>query len=310
MGDVCYVMERGSPVRKRIGIFSGGGAKGLIQASCLAKLYGQGCFDPMRYDLFVGSSVGAINAVILAAGIINPKQLLKIYPDMLETIFKKRFLKVPLYDRENFKRCWVQYFPENLKLKDLKVKTMVTSVDVCSDRTHFFKSWEQKDGDLNLIAALERSFAAPYYFGQVVDFPDQVVWYDGGCGAYNLPIDFGYTEAILQGWTDINEITIDAFGTGFSEAGTPFTKAVGQGFLHQVWNYLFLPEGGMARAQSRDDQVRKMSKIASSQSSITFNYFDIQIPKKMDKMDDIKHMGDYVKFGEEMAERHVKLMPM
>ena len=175
------------------------------------------------------------------------------------------------------------------------------NMDVFSDTTRFFKSWEDMDGNMPAAEAVMRSFAAPYYFGQINDPPEQKVWYDGGCGSYNIPIDFGWTEALIQNWVGNYNIEIDAYGTGFSNTDIPFSRASKQGFLSQVWNFLFPSEGGMARAQSRLDQVRRMTKIATCTPGVTFEYYDIEIPANLDKMDDITHQKEYIEFGKRMA---------
>ena len=287
---------------KKIAILSGGGAKGLIQVSCMAALQETGKKDFTAYDLIVGSSAGAINGTLLALQAMTPQRLLAIYPEMLGEIFKKKFFHfVPVYDRINFQKCWSKYVPLVTKFRDCKSHMIITSVDVCTDITNFFKSWEQQDGDRPVMDVVERSFAAPFYFGQIADLKDQKVWYDGGCGYYNIPIDYGYTEAQIQNWIGNYDIQIDAYGTGFSDTSTSYDKASKQGFLSQLYNFMFPGEGGMARVQSRLDQVRKMTKIASSVIGVKFDYYDIEIPKKLDQMDDLKHQAEYIEFGKQMA---------
>ena len=290
---------------KRIAVLSGGGAKGLIQVSCMAALQSAGKKDFNKgYDLIIGSSVGAINGTILALNAMTPQELLINYPGMLNKIFAKKFLHfVPVYDRKNFQSCWINILPVLTKLKECKTKMVISSVDVCEDTTHFFKSWEKEDGEMLAMSAVEKSFAAPFFFGQIADYTNQKVWFDGGCGSYNIPIDFAYIEAQLLGWVGTEEVCIDAYGTGFSDEPTPFEKASKQNFLEQLWNFMVPPDGGMARVQSRLDQVRKMTKIASTLKNIHFEYYDVQIPKKLDKMDDIKHKIEYAEFGKKMAEK-------
>lgn len=290
---------------KHIAVLSGGGAKGLIQVSCLATLQSSGKKDFINgYDLFVGSSAGAINSCILALKSMTPKELLLAYPGMLDTIFHKElFHFVPIYQRNNFQTCWNNHIPILTKFGDCKVKCSISSVDACEDTTHFFKSWEKEDGNLLAMGVVEKSFAAPLYFGQINDYTNQKVWFDGGCGAYNLPIDFAYTEAELLGWIGSEEVVIEAYGTGYSDEPTPFNKASKQNFLDQLWQFMVPGDGGMARVQSRLDQVRKMAKIASTLKNIHFEYYDILIPKKLDQMDDLKHKFEYTEYGYRMAQK-------
>lgn len=290
---------------KKITVLSGGGAKGLIQVSCLATLQSTGKKDFVNgYDLFVGSSAGAINSSILALKAMTPQELLLNYPGMLDKIFHKELFQfIPKYLRKNFQLCWANHIPILTKFGECKIKCMISSVDACEDTTHFFKSWEKEDGEMLAMGAVEKSFAAPFYFGQIADNANQKVWYDGGCGYYNLPIDYAFTEAVLQGWVGNEEVHIEAYGTGYSDEPIPFNKASKQSFLEQLWNFMIPSEGGMARVQSRLDQVRKMAKLASSIKNLHFEYYDIKIPKGMDKMDDIKHKIEYAEYGKKMAEK-------
>jgi hypothetical protein len=289
---------------KRIAIFSGGGAKGLIQASCFAELQRLKMKDfNTGYDLIVGSSVGSINGAVFALNIMDPQTLLKTYPDMLDQIFKRKLFRIPKYDRDNFVEGWKKIVDPSLLLKDCKTKLSVSSVERCSDTNHFFKSWEEKDGMVTVVDALMRSFAAPFFFGQIVDYVDRKVWYDGGCGSYNIPIDFGYTEAKLLGWLGKYEVHIDAYGTGFSSSEISFQEAAGEKFLKQLLSFMVPAEGGMARVQSRMDQVRRMAKISSCDPTIHFEYYDIEIPKELDQMDDLKHKKEYIEYGKKMAQK-------
>ncbi len=290
---------------KRIAVLSGGGAKSLIQVSCLAALQSAGKKDYINgYDLFVGSSAGAINSAMLALRVLTPQELLLNYPSMLDKIFKKEFFHfVPIYQRSNFQLCWSNLTPITTKFGECKTKCVISSVDACEDTTHFFKSWEPEDGQRLAMGVVEKSFAAPLYFGQINDYTEQKVWYDGGCGYYNLPIDYAYTEAQLLGWVGSEEVIIEAYGTGYSDELVPFSRASKNNFFEQLWQFMVPGDGGMARSQSRLDQVRKMTKIASTLKNIHFEYYDIKIPKKLDQMDDTKHKIEYAEFGKQMAEK-------
>ena len=131
---------------KNISVMSGGGIKGVIQAEILAGV--EKDLGPLHeyYDLMCGSSVGAINSAILATGKVDALQLANIYPNMLKTVFKKHWYPhVPRYDRKNFERVWDRIIGKDFKMKDCKTKLQITSVDVCTMKNHFFKSWEDKD---------------------------------------------------------------------------------------------------------------------------------------------------------------------
>ena len=281
-------------------VFSGGGAKGLLQVACLAAMEESG-FDFRDAVLCAGASVGGINATILSLKDWTPAKLFEKYPGMVDQIFMHHLWPlVPIYDRKNFINCWSTILPVSKKFKDCMVPTLVTSVDAMTDITHFFKSWEYADGEEIALSVVMRSFAAPVYFNQLVDQSAQKVWYDGGCGAYNLPIDFAWEEILPRVMTG-EKFSIYAFGTGYSNDTISFKNAANDGFLKQFGRFTELGRGGMSRVQSRLDQVRKMIRRAVKIPSVSFYYYDIEIPKSLDKMDDIKDKQAYIDLGRKMA---------
>lgn len=292
-------------VTKRVGIFSGGGAKGAIQVSCLAELECVG-LDFKSFDLFVGSSVGAINSLILSMSDFSARKLCDIYPGMLKKIFNKVWYpRIPIYNRKDFQNCWADMFYITKSYSDCKVPIIITSVDVCQDKMYVFKSWKEESQKETSLAVVQRSFAAPLYFGQINDPNNQCVWYDGGCASYNLPIDIAWEQSILNGWLNDSNIQIEfwAFGTGFSDDSIPYNKASKENFIEQVLNFLNVGNGGMARAVSRVDQVDKMVNRANKLSNISFKYYDIKIDKSLDKMDAIDKVNDYITIGKQMAQK-------
>ena len=288
---------------RKIGVWSGGGAKGLIQASCAAYLESTGAADFNKgFDLYVGASVGSINCSLLSSGAFTARSLINDYPDFLKAIFKKAWYpRVPFYDRGNFFKQLSQFVKIDAKFSDLKIKTAITSVDACSDQNFMFESWGP-DGENLLASILIRSFAAPYYFGQVNDPIGQKVWYDGGCGSSNLPVDLAIDAAVKEGWLiGDDKVEFWLFGTGYSDESIPYTKASKGNFINQIMNFIARGDGGMARAQSRMDQVNRLVDLATKFPNIGIKYFDIEIPVAMDKMDDINHIPEYFKFGQDMA---------
>jgi patatin-like phospholipase/acyl hydrolase len=292
---------------KRIAVWSGGGAKGLIQISCAAELEKKGyVFGPNNgtagYDLFVCASVGSINGLLMSLGYKKANEILQLYPALMDQIFKRRsFLLVPIYDRTNFVNPWMNIVPAKTLMKECKIPTIITSVEACEDITHFFKSWEPEDGNETVLATVVKSFAAPYFFGQINDSKNRKVWYDGGCGSYNLPIDEAWEQALLNQWYGKYNIEIHAFGTGYSSEMVPYETASKDRWLRQTLKFLDFGDGGMARSQSRMDNVNCMKNRAKSLPCVHFRYFDIRISESLDKMDDLKHKQEYIDLGKKMA---------
>ena len=98
---------------------------------------------------------------------------------------------------------WDDIFVEkssSVLMKNCKTKFLSTAVSLIDFKTHFFKSWEEKDGIIPLRDVIARSFAAPYYFGTLVDETKKNVWMDGGSGESNTPLTIAYAEAINLGY--------------------------------------------------------------------------------------------------------------
>lgn len=290
---------------KRVIIHSGGGVKGYLTLQTLVKIEAMNGPLYRYYDLGVASSVGAIILAILATGKLSAKQLNEIFPEMITKIFKKvpfyktLFIK-PIYDRQNFIDVWNSLIGKDFKMKDCKFKLIISAVNLMTQRNHFFKSWEDKDGEENLLDVVLRSFAAPLYFGKLIDVKNNAIWLDGGVGNSNLPLDTASIEAIdLLKWHDFY-LQFDAFGCGFSNNDISFKEASKFQNLKQILSYLDFNDGGLARAQSRHEQVMKMKIKAENNNYIGFDYYDIEIPTKINKLDGVKFLEDYKHYGELM----------
>ncbi len=287
---------------KNVLVLSGGGAKGLIQASALYHVSFKKTIEE-QFDLIIGSSVGAINGTILARGHVSTNELYSMYPGMLDAIFSRPWYPtVPKYSRKNFQKCWGIMHPTDFPFGDVKTKMVVTSVDRCQDKMHYFKSWEDKDGAEMASDVVMRSFAAPYFFGQLSDPTNQCVWFDGGCGSYNLPAIDAFIETELLGWHD-EDTTFWLFGTGFVNDAVSYDKASKGNIFDQVGDFINPTAGGMARAMSRIDQISFMAKMCSVRNNLHLKYFDIEIPPKLDGMDIINKKAEYKEFGKKMAEK-------
>lgn len=287
---------------KRACVQSGGGCKGIIPLYSLYKIEQE--FGPLYeyYELLAGSSVGAINMALIATGKISVKELINIYPDMIKKVFKKKGLfSIPIYDRSNFIKLWDEIVGVNFKMKECKTKLQITSVNLMTQRNHFFKSWEGKDGEERLLEIVLRSFAAPLYFGALVDEKNKSVWFDGGMGNSNLPIDNAFIECKYNFKWD--EFEIDAFGCGYKDDSIPFEKAKKYNTTKQLKQFFDIKDGGLSRAQSAFEQVSKIKFIAEKDEKISFKYWDIVIPEKIDTLDGVKFVEEYIQYGIKMSEK-------
>lgn len=284
---------------KKILCLSGGGAKGVLEVEILKELEKRGELE--NIDMILGSSVGAINGSILASGKLTMEQLAKIYPDMLKKVFKKKLISFPpIYDRKNFDKAFSEIIG-NIYFSAVKIPLVISSIDFVEKRTHFFKSWE--DGNERLIHIVEKSFAAPFYFSLLNDSESKKCWGDGGCGNYNIPIIPAILESIAKKWLQSEDVKFIIVGTGYSDISEKYEDVKKEGFVRELLDFMSPKDGGIARLTSRQEQIGCIQFLSKYFQNIHFDYYDIEIPKKLDAMDNIKAYNDYVKYGFEASKK-------
>jgi hypothetical protein len=290
---------------KKILCLSGGGVKGIAQLEVLKKLEND-CGRPLHeeYDLILGSSVGAINAAIIASGKISMDNLASRYPSIIKSVFKKRgVFKTPKYDRQNFSCEWNKIVGD-IKFKDAKTRLIITTVDLVTDCNVFYKSWHESNGETQILDLVLRSFAAPLYFGQIVDKLAGMVYSDGGVGNANLPINEAKLQAEAFGWySNGEEVEIHAIGTLFDSFKPSFDEVAKGRWLTQVGDFINPKEGGLARSQSRIDQIQMMEYICSKIPTIKFKYWDSPADGKRMVLDGVEYMEYYRALGTLMAQK-------
>ena len=278
---------------KRVLVLAGGGARGLMQLHFLARLeQEEGKKISDMFDLICGTSVGAISASILASG-ISANELYPIFKDGLPEIFESTWWNLkglfkPLYDRKNFNKIWCKLLPKEKLLSSAEVDLMITAVDRVDDTNHYFRSWSPKYSDMQIRWAVMASFAAPYYFGQLKDKLRKAIWFDGGVGLANLPVDQAYTEIIKRGWLKKEKVVLTCLGTGKErkvDRDKEYNKLKDEKLKKQITDFLNPSEGGLARKQSLKDQISRYTIIANNTKNLEFRYIDA---KASSSLDDIK----------------------
>ena len=297
----------GNDRMKRVLVLKGGGLRGLIQLDALRTIE-RHFHKPIHqiFDLIVGTSVGSVTGGIMAKGDHTVEQYIEIFLTYFPLIFKSKWWRVlfgALYSRKNFYLMWKHlFYQKTILMKDCRTMFMATAVNVCDNRTHYFKSWEQKDGNEELRLQIAKSFAAPFYFGHLVDYKEKAVWIDGGAGTSNTPLDIALTETINLGWN--NELTqFILLGTGTSDLSIPFDIARKQGEIRQMYSYIRPREGGLARIQSTLNKVQRMQIMAKANPLLDFRYYDVEIGQKMDALARVKYLPEYLAFGRIVADQ-------
>jgi len=291
---------------RKILAIDGGGAKGTIPMTMLKNME-EKLGKPIHeeFDIIIGVSVGAIIGGMLSTGLISAEYLSTKFIGALPIIFDRR-LRIPIlepkYDRKDVQNIMAEVIPSGKTMREAcKTKFICNSINMVDGRPHYFKSWENKDGALKLCEAIDRSYAAPLYFGTVVDKETQSVWMDGGCGGENSPIMESLIEVCRQGWIK-ERVHILSLGCGSSNCSIPFNKAKNYKNIRQVKYYMNPVDGGLSRVQSSLLQATWMDTIDEALTNVTFQRVTkMGLDKKMDKMDAIEFTKEYMRIGEELS---------
>jgi len=187
-------------------VLSGGGNRGALQAGAIKALIERGIYP----DLIVGTSVGGLNGVILAA---NPTlegarclaegwqrtRRSDIFPGNALTVgWRVLTGQGSLHGRENFSRFVLAKLPPSVRsFKDLKVSCLVTATSLATGRLRLFgENPNEALLDAILASTSIPPFYAPYFY-------ENAFLVDGALVA-NLPL----SHAILRGARTIYTLEI------------------------------------------------------------------------------------------------------
>ncbi|MCK9440284.1 MAG: patatin-like phospholipase family protein [Methanothrix sp.] len=284
---------------KRILVIDGGAARGIICTAFLKELeikIGKPLYE--IFDLIVGTSVGGIIGGVLSIGKINAQELHALMYKFVYKIFNPNFFWIPFltskYNNSNFDSIFTQYIGENLLLSDLLVKFVCTSVNKIDGKTHYFKSWEEKDGKIKLLDAIKRTSAAPYYFKHIRENGN--VWLDGGTGNANCPLLEAIIDITKLGWLEDN-INILSLGTGYTTNNKSYKDAIKFGSLGDLLCYMYPLEGGLARNQTVSTNLILLNTFSKYYPKFVFNRVDGELDREIYGTDKIKYIDKYQEIG-------------
>lgn len=291
-------------------VLSGGGLKGILTCAALINLRKKlGVPLNEYFDIIIGSSTGAIEGSLLAAG-FEPEDILDFYFNYGKNIFTPvhsillfwKRLNEPLYNRDRV----LESLKENLNKKNItklgditKCEYIATSVNVLDEENVLFSSKDEKYKNVNIENIVARSFAAPYYFG-LLDVPEeQTIYGDGGTGLANLPAVYGFVESLSNDKDSIIEMT--CMGTGYYQEVLKYSDVKNYNNLDTIWKVYLASGDTLSRKQARSEQVSLLKTIDKKLDNFKLSYYDIQIPKNLDIMDGVKYMNDYKDYGSRIA---------
>ncbi len=198
----------------------GGGIRGIIPARVLERLETHVPGIVQEFDLYAGSSTGAVLAAGFAFG-FDPRFMRQMYQGFGKQVFADsiwddlRDLKYILgadYSIDNLKALLERVIGETT-LGDLEKKVLIATFDLKDEsrdpprwKPKFFHNYPDSRGDSQerLVDVVIRSAAAPIYF------PIYQGYIDGGISANN-PSMCALAQAFNEGFLDIRLLSL---GTG------------------------------------------------------------------------------------------------
>ena len=299
---------------KRILVIDGGGAKGPIPATVLSTItYRIQREIHQIFDLVYGTSVGAIIGGIAATGKMRMERFYPVFLEAIPEIFKP-VPHIPFigckYSRKPMDGLMSRYIGAQFLMGQCATRFVCTSVNMVDGRTHFFKSWEDKDGKLTLLEALSRSYAAPLYFGAIKDKAGNAIWLDGGTGNMSSPTVEAFVEACRLGWVGSEPVHMLSIGCGQAPVAISYDEASKYRTFRQVYYFMSPMDGGLARRQCDRANDEVLRGISSKFPNFTFQRVeDYALDPKLDVTDGVKYLPEYMRIGERLGDQ-VDLEPL
>ena len=204
---------------KKVLSFDGGGVRAIIGIYFLKRLEqetSKSIFD--SFDLFIGTSAGATNALMLGVNGSSIDDIEKFWTkENLRKIMNQSFIDKtsilqtrPKYNNEGKKEILSKFFSHKQIGEALK-PVIVTAYDLEERKPVLISSYS--DSKVSVVEAANASSAAPIYF-PTVDMSDGRWLIDGGI-ATNNPSLLGYIEAKKLFGTD--KIKVLGIGAGLNK---------------------------------------------------------------------------------------------
>lgn len=211
--------QKGGPMYKILSI-DGGGIRGIIPARVLERLEIHFPGIVQQFDLFAGTSTGAVLAAGFALG-YTPRFLRQMYKGFGEEVFADsiwddiadlKYIFGADYSLDNLKALLERVIGQKT-LGDLTKKVLIATHDLKDEtrdpprwKPKFFHNFPDSKGDIEhtVVDVVLRSAAAPIYF------PTYQGYIDGGVSAIN-PSMCALSQAFHEGFLDVRLLSL---GTG------------------------------------------------------------------------------------------------
>lgn len=269
----------------------GGGIRGFITLHALAALeryFQKSCLE--LFDMFSGTSAGAIIAGSLASGRLSVAQLIDLYRTQRHEVFSRNVWSYPFY------RLAIKYRKApvhrllcaklaNITLAECPRDILITATDTVRSETTFFSSFKHPHpplrpsysyglyASLPLRHVIEASFSAPTYF------PPHGRFIDGGVGVHNNPSYMAAVEALRYSFPNnvppenrryqAGKIVLFSFGTGAESNHMRPGEAMNKWNIN--WVDYVIGEG-MDQANVQQSYVMHEELDAREGSSVFYRY--------------------------------------
>ena len=264
----------------------GGGIRGIITLRCLEALeerLGSGCLE--IFDMFAGTSTGAIIAGALASAQLGVSDLIKLYRERRKEIFDRSLLGflhplVTKYKKKPIHRLLRESLDDRT-LEECPKDILITATDTVRSETIYFSAFHSRDASrygtykaVPLRHAIEASVSAPTYF------PAHGRFVDGGVGVHNNPAYVAAVEALrysydkAQGQTSPyaeSKVFVLSFSTGAQTGAMEAGEAMSTSSLG--WAKYVLDEG-LSQASYQQSYVCQR-ELDGAEHVVTFYRYEV-----------------------------------
>ena len=277
--------------RRHILALDGGGVRGIVTLHALdafERRFGARACD--FFDMFAGTSTGAVIAALLAFARLSSREILALYDETIDRVFEPglassqlgRLLARRIYSRDAALALLADVFGETTleALADRRPENpqaiLLTTHDMVRDEELFLSNFPFRSGKPNFgrtwrvrDAVAASAFSAPWYFG-----PYEGRFIDGGVTVFNTPARQAVVEALdycASPLFEAGRTVLWSFGSGRFEM--PFRTGDGDGWRPWSWAArLFEDIQGDAEA----DQIYGAARMARKRE-IEFRRYQVTV---------------------------------
>ena len=188
-------------------VLDGGGVFGIVQAHILGRI------DLSEFDFFVGTSIGAAQAIFLGLDVKKPSKLPAFFHDRMPEIFKGHWYKTyklftPKYSDKALNKALQELLPG--AFGDCIKPVFITAVDLNSQKLKVFYSEDSTDASWPAWEVARAATAAETYFSSWKGYADGAIF-------ANNPSMVAIAAACKKLGCKVSDIELCSIGTGYTD---------------------------------------------------------------------------------------------